>query len=57
MKESESKNLLHMSHRMQALSSTIRANTKNSSMLEQINRITPLLQQQGESMSVEQLYK
>ena len=55
-KQKEAANLLRMAHKMEALSTTIKSNTSHISMLDNINKITPLLGQQAQNIPVEKLY-
>lgn len=48
--------MLRMANKMEAMSTTIKSNTSNVAMIDQMNKITPLLSYQAESIPVEKIY-
>ena len=55
-KQTESQQMLRMAHKMDALVVQLKGNTSSQKMVEQISRLTPVLNQQVQNFPVEQLY-
>jgi len=49
--------LLRMAHKMEALTTTIKSNTSSTHMLDQLNKITPLMNMQAQNVPPEKLYQ
>ena len=56
MKQKESIKCLQMAHKMDALVTVIKSNTNNTQMMENINKLAPLLDAQAQSIPVEKIY-
>lgn len=57
MKQKEAIKCLQMAHKMDALVTVIKSNTNNTQMMENINKLAPLLDAQAQSIPVEKIYK
>ncbi|CAD8046340.1 unnamed protein product [Paramecium primaurelia] len=56
-KKQESENLQKMATRIQFVESQVKSSQANADMMQQLNVVTPIMQQYANTMSVEQLYQ
>jgi charged multivesicular body protein 1 len=56
-KEREAQQMLRMAQKMDALTVQIKGNVSNVDMVSQLNRISPLLQQEAQNIPIEKLYQ
>ena len=56
-KKSESMNYLRMSARLEHLAANIKSKNASMTMVEELNRFTPILTMQAEALPVEEMYK
>ncbi len=49
--------MLRMAQKMDALTVQIKGNVSNVDMVSQLNRISPLLQQEAQNIPIEKLYQ
>eukprot|EP01017_Pseudomicrothorax_dubius_P010830 TRINITY_DN1392_c0_g1_i2.p1 TRINITY_DN1392_c0_g1~~TRINITY_DN1392_c0_g1_i2.p1 ORF type:complete len:166 (-),score=58.12 TRINITY_DN1392_c0_g1_i2:368-865(-) len=55
-KQQEASNLLKMSHKMEAIASQIKGSQNQVALMESLNKLTPFLNQQANTISIEKVY-